>query len=80
MISITHSPSLAALADLHLVVRKAEQNSSQLSDVIEVSVACVEGEERTRELARMASGDIAVDEAEIFAKALLRDRSDFESP
>lgn len=73
VISITHSPSLAALADRHLVVRKVKQDSTQLSDVIEVSVTCVEGDERTKELARMASGDIAVDEAEIFARALLRD-------
>jgi DNA repair ATPase RecN len=74
VISITHSASLAALADHHLVVRKVKQDATQISDVIEVSVTCVEGNERTKELARMASGDIAVDEAEQFAKALLRDR------
>jgi DNA repair ATPase RecN len=33
----------------------------------------IDGAERRKELARMASGDLATDEAEIFADALLRD-------
>jgi len=78
VITITHSPSLAALADLHVVVRKVKLDTCKLRNVTEVSVICVEGDDRTKELARMASGDIAVDEAEIFAKALMRDRRKFE--
>ena len=40
---------------------------------VEVAVCCVEGDARRKELARMASGDSAEEEAELFADALLKE-------
>ena len=82
VVSITHSPSVAAIADLHFVVQKQspegmeelaadEETQSQRLRVI-TSTDAVEGPERRRELARMASGDMAPEEAEAFAEALIR--------
>jgi len=79
VIAITHSPSVAAVADLHVVVKKMTtedtNNGKGLQGVManRVAVGCVDGLERRRELARMASGDLAVAEAEAFADALIRD-------
>lgn len=70
IITITHSPSVAAIAETHLVVQKHPTLNSQK---IPVTVKKVDGDLRTKELARMASGDLASDEAERFASALLRD-------
>eukprot|EP00980_Cylindrotheca_fusiformis_P020698 scaffold7738_cov133-Cylindrotheca_fusiformis.AAC.7 len=70
VVSITHSPSVAAIADLHICIHKeapAEDGS------IIASATRVEGASRRKELARMASGDMATEEAEIFAEALIRD-------
>ncbi|KAG7338417.1 DNA repair protein RecN [Nitzschia inconspicua] len=73
VLSITHSPSLAALADIHICVSKTTSTGSgQQASICAVSV---EGVCRQKELARMASGDMASEEAERFAKALLRDAS-----
>jgi DNA repair ATPase RecN len=71
VLSITHSPSLAALADTHICVTKTATNGHHSS----ICVKSVDGLEREKELARMASGDMASEEAELFAKALLRDAS-----
>jgi len=71
VISITHSPSLAAIADRHICVQKVIIDG--VSGQVEVSVNCVEGALRRKELARMASGDLAPAEADLFAAALLRD-------
>jgi len=73
VLSITHSPSLAAIADTHICVERGKSNTNGRS--FDVVVNRVEGKERCKELARMASGDTAVDEAELFAEALLRDAS-----
>jgi DNA repair ATPase RecN len=70
VITITHSPSVAAIAETHIVVQKHPTLNSQK---IPVTVKKVDGDLRTKELARMASGDLASDEAESFASALLRD-------
>jgi DNA repair ATPase RecN len=83
VVAITHSPSVAAVADLHIVIHKAAtaetttasdgmKTTSRLSSNW-VRVAVVDGADRRTELARMASGDLAVNEAEIFADALIRD-------
>ena len=75
IITITHSPSLAAMADRHIVIRKSNADFKRGSQ-IEVIVASTNGSTgsfRHKELARMASGDLASCEAEAFAKALLRD-------
>jgi DNA repair ATPase RecN len=72
VLSITHSPSLAALADTHICVAKMAATTNGENNSL-ISVKLVEGTARQKELARMASGDIASEEAEIFAMALLRD-------
>jgi len=85
VISITHSPSIAAIADRHVMVQKilvGDTNKLPLQGNndghngggnVEVSVQCVDGIARRKELARMASGDLAPEAAELFADALLRD-------
>ena len=72
VLSITHSPSLAAIANTHICVRKGK---SDKHGRLFIKASRVEGIERRKELARMASGDMAVEEAEVFAEALLRDAS-----
>ena len=72
VLSITHSPSLAAIANTHICVRKGK---SDKHGRLSIKASRVEGIERRKELARMASGDMAVEEAEVFAEALLRDAS-----
>jgi DNA repair ATPase RecN len=72
VISITHSPSLAAIADRHVVVRKLLPNESRIGKDL-VLVNSVRGLSRLQEISRMASGDLAVKESIQFAEALLRD-------
>ena len=68
VIAITHSPAVAASADAHIVVQKTLSGDRTL-----IRVESRTEVERRKELARMASGDIAADEAELFAEALIRD-------
>jgi DNA repair protein RecN (Recombination protein N) len=63
VILVTHEASIAALGDLHYVVRKQEGESHVLR---------VEGEDRIRELARMLSGNPDLLEAQEHAKRLLQ--------
>ena len=70
IIAITHSASLAAIADRHIVVERG-LNSGSTSLPIRTYV--VDGSSRRKEIARMASGDLASGEAETFADALIRD-------
>ena len=70
IIAITHSASVAAIADRHIVIERSSKNGSA-SPSVRASV--VDGSSRRKEIARMASGDLAVGEAETFAEALLRD-------
>ena len=73
VLSITHSPSLAAIADTHICVHRGTRgDNGRLFDIV---ANPVHGAERRKELARMASGDLIADEAEVFADALLRDAS-----
>lgn len=72
VISITHSPSVAAIASKHICIQK-EVLSGEKGSVASATV--VTGPERRKELARMAAGDMATEEAEIFAEALIRDVS-----
>lgn len=74
IVCITHSPSLAAIADRHILVRKmisTDNDSNEGKD--EILVVSVKGLPRLEEIARMASGDLAVKESIQFAEALLRD-------
>jgi DNA repair ATPase RecN len=68
VVSITHSASVAATADIHVRVKRMGGDGHSV-----ISANPVAGEARLKELARMASGDMAVEEAEAFAGALLRD-------
>lgn len=70
VIAITHSPSVAAFADMHVVVQKYRQ---QANGTTPVRVVRLQDDERRTELARMASGDVAAEEALAFADALIRD-------
>jgi DNA repair protein RecN (Recombination protein N) len=72
VVAITHSPSIAAVADTHVVIQKAIDTGT-LEGFTPVRASVVIDAERRRELARMASGDLAVQEAQIFADALIRD-------
>ncbi len=72
IISITHSPSVAAVADRHIVIQKLLTRNN-LEGRVEVIAQNVEGSLRREELSRMASGDLASDEEGLrFAEALLR--------
>ena len=73
VISITHSPSVAAVADKHVVIQKASGNTSAETSTNPIIVSLVDGTLREQELGRMCGGDLAQDEAEAFAAALLRD-------
>lgn len=74
VIAITHSASIAAAADAHIVVQREFPAHRQASNKkLTVSAESVDGTARRKELARMASGDIAKDEAEVFAEALIRE-------
>ncbi|KAL3914799.1 MAG: hypothetical protein SGILL_005951, partial [Bacillariaceae sp.] len=72
VLSITHSASVAALANTHICVSKGHTFGN---DRLVLDASQVEGIARQKELARMASGDMASEEAELFAQALLRDAS-----
>jgi DNA repair ATPase RecN len=71
IIAITHSPSVAAAADMHVVVQKGTVSNG--GSTTRVSARVVGERDRRLELARMASGDLAAKEAEAFADALIRD-------
>lgn len=74
VVAITHNPSVAAVADTHVVIQRIPSRDG-LPNEKTVRAEAVEGPERRKELARMASGDMATEEAEIFAEALIRDGS-----
>jgi len=69
VVSITHSASVAATADMHIRVKRLGNDGH-------TEISQVAGEARLKELARMASGDMAAEEAQAFAAALLRDARD----
>ena len=67
VICITHLPQIAAAADLHLAVGKAEVNGRTVTKVIEVK-----GQDRVREIARMIAGSKAPKTAWVHAEEMLR--------
>jgi DNA repair protein RecN (Recombination protein N) len=73
VVSITHSPSVAAIADMHILIQRQILRENGKQRQMPVRATVIDGAERRKELARMASGDLAPDEAETFAEALLRD-------
>ena len=67
---VTHSPQVAALAEMHFVVSKVFENGNPLSNVSEVKgKGCVE------EIARMISGDRITDEAREASRVLISQAS-----
>ena len=85
VICITHSPSVAAVADMHVVIQKARDFDVENADNIltgtnPVLAALVDGDLREEELGRMCGGDLAREEALQFAAALLRDGEMQKSP
>ena len=64
---VTHLAQVAAFADHHLRVDKAEVDGRTVTRITQLA-----GEERVTELARMLAGD-AGEEARVHARALLRD-------
>ena len=77
VVSITHSPAVAAIADLHIVVQTKSHNvpldKSKSGTAQSVSVSLIDGPLRRKEVAQMAAGDLAMEEAEAFADALIRE-------
>jgi len=71
IISITHNAAIASIADNHFVVDKVEKAGR--GEGVIVGVRSVEGEEREREVARMAAGELVDVEGLEFARALLRE-------
>ena len=67
IIAITHSASLAAIADRHIVVERGNNGSKG------IRTYTLDETNRRQEIARMASGDLASGEAKTFADALIRD-------
>ncbi len=72
IIAITHSASVAAIADRHVVVERLPKRKSSTSSTF-IQTRVVNGASRRKEIARMASGDLVPGEAEAFADALIRD-------
>jgi DNA repair ATPase RecN len=76
VLAITHSPSVAAMASLHVVVQKVpvdNNNSHRTGSSSPIRMMVVNGADKRKELARMASGDMIPDAAEAFAEALIQD-------
>lgn len=67
VLCITHSASIAAKAQNHIVIRKESREGRTLTHFSEV-----EGEERVTEIARMLAGNSSTDISLIHARELLR--------
>lgn len=66
VLTITHSPQVAATADEHFQVSKEDQGSQVLTNVIQLPLT-----RRHEEIARMLSGEVITDEARAAARSLL---------
>ena len=66
VLTITHSPQVAATADAHFQVTKEDLGSQVLTNVIQLPLA-----RRHEEIARMLSGEVITDEARAAARSLL---------
>ncbi len=76
LLCITHLPQIAAFADRHLVVRKAELGGRTISEVEQLG----DEEPRTREVARMLSGEDLTPIALKHARELIRRSATTVSP
>ncbi len=68
VLSVTHLPQIARMADLHLVAKKRRRGGRTVAEVFPV-----EGEERIRELARLLSGGRISPTARRHAEELLKE-------
>ena len=66
VLAVTHSPQVAALADLHVLVEKKVVDSKTFCSVISLTSS-----NRVEEVARMLSGNKLTDEARKMAKVLI---------
>jgi len=69
VLAVTHLAQVAALADRHVVVSKAEQNGRTVA-----SASAPDPEGRVEEIARMLSGGVASEAAVRHARELLQAR------
>ena len=69
VLCITHLPQIAALADVHFRVEKAERKKRTSA-----GIRRLEGDERVEEIARMAGGASVGEATREHARALLGDR------
>ena len=67
VIAVTHSPQIASLADTHYLIRKQENNGRA-----ESSVAEIEGDERTAEIARIIGGISVTEKQMETAREMIR--------
>lgn len=79
VVVITHNPSVAALADLHILIQKAPFVQKLPDGLVAVEASAIDGAERRKELARMTSGDLVGEEAERFAEALINAKGKWRS-
>lgn len=73
VLTITHAPQVAALADLHMQIAKEARNSKSGESMV-TKVAALEKGERLEEIARMLAGAKVTDEARAAAKQLIGGR------
>lgn len=66
ILSITHLPQIAALADRHILVRKENKKG-----LVKVHVQSLESDDRTREVARLLSGEKISDASLASARELM---------
>ena len=66
VLSITHAPQVAALADGHLLIAKGSVGATTSTDVRTIA-----GENRREEIARMLAGAVITDEARAAADRLI---------
>ena len=63
---VTHQAAVAAAAEQHIQVTKSTKNGRT-----QLQTADLQGSEREDELVRMTSGDVAVEAAQVVARALI---------
>ena len=71
VILVTHSPQIAARADVHWRVSKAGQSRAGEGDVIATAIAALGPQAREEEIARMLAGAEITDAARAAARALM---------
>lgn len=68
VLSVTHAPQVAALADIHMKIAK---NAVEGEERVATAVTAIDGNHRQEEVARMLSGEIITKEARAAARRLM---------